>query len=89
MVKAPRPMRAEANDVANCVLDGADCLSLDQETANGDYPINAVSFLSKITVETEKTLNYKKIYNDIKLYSPSPAGGAESVAAAVNLAVQE
>jgi pyruvate kinase len=66
MIKAPRPTRAEASDVANAVLDGTDAVMLSGESANGDYPINAVTIMSKICVEAEKTLNYKLIYNNIK-----------------------
>lgn len=83
MIKAPRPTRAEASDVANAVLDGTDCVMLSGETANGDYPINAVSIMAKICVEAEKTLNYKEVYNDVKLYTPQPVGTAEAVAAAI------
>ena len=89
MIKAPRPTRAEASDVANAVLDGTDCVMLSGECANGDYPINAVSIMSKICVEAEKTINYKRVFNDIKMYTPTPVSTAEAVAAAVCAAVVE
>merc|ERR1711934_950580 len=87
MIKAPRPTRAEAGDVANAVLDGTDCVMLSGECANGDYPINAVSIMSKICVEAEKTINYKRMFNDIKSYTPTPVPTAEAVAGALCSAV--
>lgn len=82
MIKAPRPTRAEASDVANAVLDGTDCVMLSGETANGDYPLNAVNIMAKICVEAEKTIDYKRTFNDLRLYSPPPLPTAESIAAA-------
>jgi len=82
MTKAPRPTRAEASDVANAVLDGTDSVMLSGETAGGEYPLQAVTIMSKICVEAEKTLDHRRLFNDIKLYTQTQVGTAEAVAAA-------
>ncbi|MBW2185214.1 MAG: pyruvate kinase [Deltaproteobacteria bacterium] len=53
MVSSPRPTRAEATDVANAIYDGTDALMLSDETASGDYPVEATQVLDRIARATE------------------------------------
>jgi len=66
MTGAPRPTRAEAGDVANAILDGADAVMLSGETAGGAFPVEAVTIMRKLCEEAEKGLDYMTVYNDMR-----------------------
>ncbi|HWF56167.1 MAG TPA: pyruvate kinase [Solirubrobacteraceae bacterium] len=59
MVASPRPTRAEATDVANAIFDGTDAVMLSQETAIGQYPVEAVAMMASIAEHTEQGLPYQ------------------------------
>lgn len=54
MVENPLPTRAEVTDVANAILQGSDAVMLSDETAVGKYPVETVSMMERILIESEK-----------------------------------
>lgn len=64
MIHNPRPTRAEISDVANAVYDGTSAIMLSGETAAGKYPVLTVETMARIALQTERGIDYRKIFHD-------------------------
>ena len=66
MVSSPRPTRAEVTDVANAIIDGSDAVMLSQESAIGQFPVEAIAMMASIAQQTERNLPYRE-WNEFRV----------------------
>ena len=81
MVSSPRPTRAEVSDVSAAILQGTDAVMLSEETAVGEYPVEAVATMDRIARATEPDLRYGDwLFNRVATDASDVAGSVARAA---------
>ena len=83
MVESPRPTRAEVSDVANAIFDGTDAVMLSNETAVGDFPVEAVATMARIARRTEQE-QMEKLLDDVSKSHTIPNAISQAVGQIAN-----